>query len=181
MDFQYWLYIIIGIVYLLSQFRKKQDDQPNDVPGPERPEASGRQQPQRPPERQLTFEELLREITEGKAPQQPEPKRFQPEERYVSYEDQIAEEEESLEEVGYSTERDAQAFSAYEEAKRQVSLRSSLEETMKLQDTDMTYGRFKAFGPDAQRSLLKDYLVDLNDAEGLKKAVVMSEILQRKF
>ncbi len=178
MDFQYWLYFIIGIVYLLSQFRKKQDDQPNEVPGPERPE---RQPQQRSQERQLTFEELLREITEGKTPQQPEPKRFQPEERYVSYEDQLEEEGESLEEVGYSKARDAQALAAYEEAKKHVSVRPSLEETMKLEDSDMTYGRFKAFGPDAQRSLLKDYLVDLNDAEGLKKAVVMSEILQRKF
>ncbi len=69
----------------------------------------------------------------------------------------------------------------YEQAKKQAFNRPSLEETMKVEDTVVSFGRFKAFEQEKKRDLLGEYLAELRDPEGFKKAVVMNEILQRKF
>jgi hypothetical protein len=51
---------------------------------------------------------------------------------------------------------------------------------MRVEDTVMKYGKFKEFEI-AERKVMSDYLTALKDPDGLKKAVVMSEILKRKF
>lgn len=180
MDFQYWLYIIIGIIYLISQFRKKSDQEEHDIPDPQKP-ARNFEQPQTgtSPERHLTFEELLREITEGKTPAQPKAQEVS--RRKVDYEVDLEEEGKSQEDVATHYRRDDEIYKTYEEAKRQAFERPSLEETMKLADTEMSFGKFKAFEHVNQPNLVQTYLADLKDPDGLKKAVVMSEILQRKF
>ncbi|HEY3405223.1 MAG TPA: hypothetical protein VGK59_17685 [Ohtaekwangia sp.] len=119
-----------------------------------------------------TFEELLREITEGKQ---------QAESEVVDYDDQIGEEEQDLEEIRSDYRKDDKIYEVYEEAKRMAFARPSLEETMKLEDTKVQYGKFKEFEIEQKRDLLSEYLTDFRDPEGFKKAVVMSEILQRKF
>jgi hypothetical protein len=45
----------------------------------------------------------------------------------------------------------------------------------------MTFGKFKEFEQEKKRNLLEEYITDFKDPEGFKKAVVMSEILKRKF
>jgi hypothetical protein len=183
-DFPIWLYILFGVIYLISRLRKK-PAQPTDFPeyGPENPAPNpGKNQPGRvetPASPQMTFEELLREITEGKTVRK---EKSVPEVSYESYEDVVADEEKDQEVIdknGYRSED--KVVAAYEEAKRQAFLRPSLEETMDLKNTDVTYGRFKGFEKEVQRNLLQEYMIDFKDPEGLKKAVVMSEILQRKF
>jgi hypothetical protein len=59
--------------------------------------------------------------------------------------------------------------------------RPSLEETMKVEDTVVTFGKFKEFEAQKERNLAAEYLQDFGDPEGIRKAVVMSEILKRKF
>jgi hypothetical protein len=124
------------------------------------------------PSRPLTFEELLQEITTGKTQQQ------QP---VVDYDDDLEDEEKDLEDVNYDYRKHDNIYSEYEEAKKQAFNHPSLEETMKVEDTDTSFGRFKVFEQDAKQNLLNEYLADFRDPQGLKKAVVMSEILQRKF
>lgn len=194
-DVQFWLYVIIGIIYLISRLRKKpqqSSDIPSDIPAPrqERRQAGNA----RPPEKQPTFEELLREIMEGKSEPDPEPepepapqRRPQPVAQrpvYKNYDEDIEDEEESreaVEDVNYDYRKTDSLYSQYEDSKRDAFARPSLEETMTLDMTDMTFGKFKEFAIHQKRDIGSEYLADLNDPEKLKKAFVLSEILKRKF
>jgi hypothetical protein len=183
-DFPIWLYIIFGVIYLISRLLKK-PAQPTDFPdyGPENPAPEqGKNQPGRndtPAPPQMTFEDLLREITEGKTARKEKPV---PEVSYESYEEEMPDEEKAQEVITRNDYRsEDKVVAAYEEAKRQAFLRPSLEDTMDLKNTEVIYGRFRGFEKEEQRNLLKEYMIDFKDPEGLKKAVVMSEILKRKF
>jgi len=173
--FQFWLYVIIGLIYLVSRARKKKADQ---SPGPtsakeEKPFGSTRHEVNKP--KQLSFEELLKEITESKQQQPPR------EEPVVDYDENLEEEEKDLEDVEYDYRKQNKTYEIYEEAKKQAFHRPSLEETMKVQDTVVSFGKFKEFERGAETNLASEYLRYFHDPEGFKKAVVMSEILKRKF
>jgi hypothetical protein len=174
-SFQFWLYVIIGVIYLVSRARKKKADQ---SPGPvdaneQKPFSSTRQEGNKP--KQLSFEDLLKEITESKQQRQPM------EEPVVDYDENLEEEEKDLEDVEYDYRKQNKTYEVYEEAKKQAFYRPSLEETMKLQDTVVNFDKFKEFEKRAETNLAAEYLKEFHDPDGLKKAVVMSEILKRKF
>jgi hypothetical protein len=180
-DLQFWLYVIIGVIYLLSRVMKKQSPKtPADLPEtrPDKPVTRFDTPPVKPraPAKTLTFEELLREITESKTEQKPAP----PEEEFVNYEDELKDEVQDLEDVNYDYKGDKVARE-YAATEQQAFLRRSLEETMRLENTDTTFEKFKVFEQQAQSNPMDRYLVDFNDPDGLKKAIIMSEILQRKF
>jgi hypothetical protein len=183
MDYQFWLYLIIGVIYFLSRVLKKKEPEPGKEVVQNKPESyrqAQNQQSERP--KALTFEELLKEITEAKQPQKqvvlPPP---QAQREYVDYDDDIAEEEQDLETIDTDYRKKDKVYDVYEDAKRQAFVRPSLEETLNIRDTDMRFGKFKVFDKAKQRNLLEDYTLDLKDPEGLKKAFVLSEILNRKF
>ena len=173
-SFQFWLYVIIGAVYLISRMRKKSGGQVEVPPEVDQQRRPGRTSPPvaSSPPKTLTFEDLLREITESKQPKQ---------EPVVDYDENLEEEEKDLEEVDYDYRKDNKAYETYEEAKKQAFLRPSLEETMKVGDTVVTFGKFKEFEKGTARDLAAEYLKEFNDLDGIRKAVVMSEILKRKF
>jgi hypothetical protein len=178
MDTQFWIYVIVGVIIFLTRMLKKneQEGQP--------PQQSPERRPRRPEQsssgeapRQLTFEELLREITEGKRAQQAPPERSRPS---AMSEPEPDDEGRSLEEIP-SERDDSRVFQAYEEAKRLASQRTSLEDTLKLQDTQMKFGKFKAFEAKQTTNKLNSYINIIRNPETLKQAVVMSEVLKRKF
>jgi hypothetical protein len=183
MDLQFWIYLTIAVIYLISRAMKKSQNQPKDV-GDSNPRRTVRHDPSPPPQmnkpKQLTFEELLKEITEAKQPRKP----YQPvapgEEAMVDYDDLIGDEERDLESIPDYSKKDRK-YAEYEEAKRQAFLRPSLEETMDIKNTKVEFGKFKMFEQQQQRNLLEEYTREFQDPEGFKKAVVMSEILNRKF
>jgi hypothetical protein len=188
MELQFWIYVIIGIIYVLSRAIKKQEKENKEVQDykPERKVEYDPTPPVNKP-KQLTFEELLKEITEAKQAQKPvyETKPSyetvtEPSE-YVDYDDQIEKEEKDLEDVNYNYRKRDKVYDIYEDAKRLAFERPSLEETMKVTDTNVKFGKFKEFEAEEQRDLLAEYSKQLQDPEGLKKAVVLSEILNRKF
>ncbi|HLT74630.1 MAG TPA: hypothetical protein VKZ68_06075 [Ohtaekwangia sp.] len=190
-DFQFWLSVIIGIIYVLSRILKKNQAAEKEVPDNtrERRQSEARRQREVPQEQPMTFEDLLREITEGKMGRQseqgpqsrPEPVRQQ--QRYSNYDEEVAEEEvqEVLEDVNYDYRTRDKLYREYEEAKQEAFERKSLEETMTLESTDMSYGKFKEFETQEKKHPMRQYLEGLHDPENLKKAFVVSEILQRKF
>ncbi len=190
MDFQFWLYIIIGVIYVISRMLKKTQGGENDIPADTSQPRQDRREARQPheTERQPTFEELLRDIMEGKSEPEPEPER-RPEPVYQrpvykNYDEEIEDEGESLEvveEVDYNHRKKDSAYSQYEASKAEAFTRPSLEETMTHDMTDMSYGKFKAFDIQERRNIGREYLADLNDPETLKKAFVMSEILKTKF
>jgi hypothetical protein len=180
MDLQFWLYLIIGVIVFLSRVLKSKEPQPGKNTEHSAPEAYREaNRPQTGKPAPLTFEELLKEITEAKQPQKPV---YQPQRRRVDYDEVIKSEEQDLEtvETDYRN-KDKQFYNTYEEAKRQAFERPSLEETMNVRNTVMDYGKFKAFDKAVERDLLAGYTKDLQDPEGLKKAFVLSEILNKKF
>ena len=174
-SFQFWLYVIIAVIYLLSRARKKKaDESPGPIDaGEERPRSSPGPQANKP--RQLSFEELLKEITESKQQQLPR------EEPVVDYDEDLEEEEKDLEDVEYDYRKQNKTYEVYEEAKKQAFFRPSLEETMKVQDTVVSFGKFKEFEKGAETNVASEFLKEFRDVDGIKKAVVMSEILKRKF
>jgi len=179
MDAQFWIYIIIGVIIFLSKLLKKPAQAPEEStdtrpPEKRRPVHSGQTTSERP--KQLTFEELLREITEGKQAPKPVP---QP--RFETYESDPGDEARSLEEVNSDEAENAKVFKAYEDAKSPVFKHTSLEETMHLEDTVVDFGKFKVFENQKQKNLLGDYINIIRNPGTLRQAVVMSEILKRKF
>jgi hypothetical protein len=184
MDAQFWVYVIIAIIWFVSRALKKAE-QPKDIgeQRPDRPVNYDSQQPAERPKPLMTFEDLLKEITEAKAPrptEKPAPKTYPD---YVDYDDDIPEEKQDLEEVSYRKreEETRRSNAVYEDAKRQAFMRPSLEETLNVNDTDVQFGKFKVFEQANERNFLNEYTIDLKDPEGLRKAFILSEILNRKF
>jgi len=184
MDVELLIYIILGVVYFLSRMLKKPEQAPNEAPPQQRPERRvvTRTSVDRPVDkpRPMTFEELLREITEAKQPRRPEPESEpEPEPAYEVYEQIPAEESRSLETVEEEESRMAPAWRAYEQIP--ATERRSLEETMSLADTDVSFERFAQFERKEQKSRAEEYRKLLRNPESLKQAIVLSEILNRKF
>lgn len=179
MDAQFWIYIVIGIIYFLSRMLKKPEEAGGGASGEPRRRAGGGEASEEA--QPMTFEELLREITEGKQARRPEPRpqpQPQPVARYEPYERDPGEEARSLEQAAID---DAQILEKYREAQSFAEERKSLEETLRLEDTVVDFNRFKAFERKQRKSAVTDYMKIIRNPETLKQAVVMSEILQRKF
>jgi hypothetical protein len=175
-DSKFWMYIIFGVVYFLFQFLKKRKPEEGEEPTENQDAPRYPSQDQVPPSqrpRQLTFEELLREITEAKT-QTPAPTR--PE--YVDYDDDIPEEAASNEKVAPAFS-DSDSVRIYEQAKAQAFARPSLEQ-LKPEFAEIKFEKFKSFEAEKPAAFLHDYIKELRDPDGFRKAFVMSEILTRK-
>lgn len=183
MDEKIIFYIVLGIVYFIFNALKKK--KPENEPGSDHPQSG----PQTNKPQPVSFEDLLREITEGKQPEKlpeapvtkhhteyrkPLPK---PQPAYVDYDDELEDEEKSLEKMSFDDER---SNKAYEEAKKMAFNRPSLEETMKLDQVNTSFGRFKEFDKKQDKGLLSEYVKDLRDPKGFKKALILSEVLNRR-
>lgn len=186
MDFEFWIYVIIGIVYFLTRLFKKAEPGNTEVPPPQRkerprpasaaPEPSGEGRP-------LTFEELLREITEAKRQPKPQPRpepEPQPVPVYEPYEQDPGPEAKSLEEVGVDEVSTATRWKGYEQIPADYE-RVSLEEKLRLEDTVVDFKRFDVFEKREDKKPLEEYIRIMRNPEALRQAFVMSEILQRKF
>jgi len=176
MDIQFWIWLIVIVVSLIARAVKKKPgeetpvDRPVNNPTPSRPDFNPKP---------LTFEELLREIQTSKAPSAPTLPA--PQTEYVDYDDDLQDEEKDLEQTDYTYRNEDATYAAYEKAKQEAFVKPSLEETMKLQDTDMKFGQFKGYQHIEQWIPASDYAKEFQDPESFKKAFIMSEILKPKF
>jgi hypothetical protein len=168
-NLQIWIYIIVGILYLIGRASKKPQNQPPKQVS---------QKPTSSEPKPLTFEELLKEITEGKQ-SPPSPK---PVQEYVDYEDDIKDEEEIevLEKTDYDYRKE-ETYKAYEKSKYEAFNRLSYEETLKLEDTKVEFGKFKEFEQSATPSFSTQLARDFADPEKVRRAFIMSEIFNRKY
>lgn len=168
-DILYYILIAIGYALYSWATRKRRPQPETDSEPPV--QRSG------PPPRQITFEELLREITQAKE----ESRQTEATEVPVQdYDEEIEEEAEPLEEAELKRVRPLY-YEDYEKAKSMAFHRPSLEETARLEDVKVDFDRFSVFEQQQSRNLLEEYTRDLHDTEGLKKAVVLSEILNRRY
>jgi hypothetical protein len=179
MDEKILIYLVIGIIYFIFNRLKKKD--PQEESEADRPSREPRADGPKP----MSFEELLREITEGKQQKPAEPVVQQkpayippsPQPAYVDYDDDIEVEEKNLEKRVFDQDK---INEVYESAKKQAFNRPSLEESLKLADVNTAYGKFKAFESKQEASVLSKYVKDLRDPQGFKKALILSEIINRK-
>jgi hypothetical protein len=186
-NLQFWLYVIIGVIYLITQVRKKSKEQslPPKTPVSREKEIETPRWKTTAPStkaapKTISFEDLLREITEAKIPKS-EPD-YQPNtaSEYTNYDDDIQAEAIDYEEEVTYTHADP-IYKEYEVAKNRDYGLESLESTLKLEDVKMDYGRFKQFETASNVNLLELYTRELRDPEGFKKAVILTEVLKPKY
>jgi len=161
------IWIILGIIYIISRVRKK--TAADAVP---KPTDDYRE------DKPVTFEELLKEIQAAKAPKEtPKPVFDSP----VNYDDNVKEEAESLEKTDYSYRNQDSIYETYEKAKQEAFHRPSMEETLKLENTIVRFGQFKGYEHQEVPSFALQYGKDLQNPANFKKAFILSEILSRRF
>ena len=162
--------IIVAVVYIVSRLRKSGESKPV---APRRDSSPSAPKP-------VSFEDLLREIQESKAPApKPVPAKTYD---YVDYDDEIDKNERPvLEKADFSYRNEDKIYDTYEKAKQEAFYRPSLEETSRLSDTVVRFGQFKGYKQEEERSLAAEYAADLRNPESMKKAFILSEILNRRF
>ncbi len=188
MELKVVFWIIIGLIYFFTKLRKKNPATPSPEEESYRPPQRTTTEPTKPP---ITFEELLREIQGTKTQQEqskpvlydtPKTVLTSPKEvEYQDYDDDLGTEEKDLEDTGYDYKKEDTIYKTYQEAKSLAFERTSLEESMKLEDTVVKYGQFKGYQQVSHTSFLAEYIKELKDPKGFKKAFIMSEIIQRRF
>jgi hypothetical protein len=134
----------------------------------------------------VTFEDLLREIQAAKSPKpKPTPVSYTPKQEvpkkydFEDYDDNLEEEGKSLENTSYSTSDTI--YATYENAKKAAFSRASLEETMKVEETEVKFGQFKEFSKSQSQSLASEYARELRNPKSFKRALILSEILNKRF
>jgi hypothetical protein len=177
-EYKWIIYLVLGLIYFFARSKKKSPQQ----------QAPDRDVDQsRPADAPVTFEDLLREIQQSKAPApKPEIKPVstyrQPQyPKYEDYDDKLEEEEKDLEDVGYDYKKQDNIYEVYEKAKQAAFHRPSLEETMKVEDTVVRFGQFKEYQNQEEPSLASTVAKDFQNPENVRKAFILSEILQRKY
>jgi len=172
MDLKIIIWIIGLLIYFYAQSKKARK--------PVEPSDEGGSQPARPV-RPVTFEDLLREIQQSRQTEKP-PARPEPE--VVDYDDDIEEEAQPEERIPERTRYEKpqeEVMSIYEQAKQAAFNRASLEETASLGDTDVTFGKFKGYEQEVKPSLAAEIARDLKSPDSARKAVILAEVLNRRF
>lgn len=183
-----WVFygIIFLIYYFIKNRAKKGQAQQDSLPDYQEPTTTTTTG------KPVSFEDLLREIQQAKAPKAPEPKPVltpasKPSyeaptyPKYDDYDDDLKEEVKDLEDTGYDYRKKDNIYDVYENAKAAAFNRASLEETMKVEDTVVRFGQFKEYQKQEEPSMASLVAKDFEDAEKVKRAFVMSEILRRKY
>jgi len=172
MDIQFWIWLIVIVITLIARANKKKPQQPFE---PQQPDYRGTDS-NTPLDKPVSFEDLLREIQAAKSPRQvvaPPVKQYD----FEDYDDDLKEEAEVLERTDYKSED--QIYDTYEKAKKDAFNRPSLEETLKVGDTQVTFEQFKGY--QHREVVTNEYIKELRNPSSFKKAFILSEILSKRF
>jgi hypothetical protein len=134
----------------------------------------------------VTFEDLLREIQQSKV-SQPEVKQTPKKEKYVyetpkyvDYDDNLQDEERSLENVNYKS--DDEIYNTYEQAKKEAFNRPSYEDSeVDFKDSVLRFSHFKEYDTLSVPSEAQNIARELKNPDNIKRAIVLSEILNRRY
>ncbi|MEQ8926057.1 MAG: hypothetical protein RLO81_09615 [Fulvivirga sp.] len=159
-DIQIILYIVFVLFAILSRALKKKKETQKK---PARP--VDQNQRKETPKKQLTFEELLKEFTEEQGTTRKQ-------------EPQFAEEEEYEEEFDVNDDEEIKRI--YEES---VRASQKYEESRKNHDDKHT-GKFKHFEHYSEEDVAEEeseYAKLLQDEDSAKNAIILSEIINKKY
>ncbi len=168
-DFNFWWYIIAAVIYFLTRGKKKKQANKQPRPGSENNPA--------PSSRPKTFEELLREITEGSAQEVVE----EPEQEPVEIETKKT--PEPIKEKSFRREGRSRAF-ADDESRRVYEESIKMAEGADLEfapDDNFKSNRLFKDRPEEEETSFAAELMDGFDADEAKKAVIYAEIFNRKY
>lgn len=175
-NLEFWIWLAVIVVTLIARATKKKAEPNQNQPDFDSPEES----------KPISFEDLLREIQASKAPASKpiEPSPYKPVSQsqqvdYVDYDDDLEEEEKPLEKASYQTEDEI--YATYEKAKSEAFNRASLEETMHVEDTVVTYEKFKGYNRNTKQSPATGLVKELRNPTSFRKAFILSEILAKRF
>ncbi len=157
-DFKGLLYLVFGAIYVISRIMKSRKKK-------ELQQQGGAEESYQAPEKEVSFEDLLKEFTQGK---QEEP---------VIQHEELSRNEEPIVEESRWTGSDEEVTSVYERSIREA-------ETEPVDMTDQGHDhhlqRFAAFEEEEEDTFLADLSAELQEEGGLKKALIYKEILDRK-
>lgn len=178
MDYQFWIWLIVIVITLIARANKKKP-QPLE---PEHPDS------QSPAEKPISFEDLLREIQAAKSPNPkptptvtpvPVPQATQYD-KVEDYDDDLKDEAEVLEKTDYRNEDEI--YETYERAKREAFNKQSLEESMHVEDTKVSFEQFGKYKKRIKAAKVgSEFVMDLKNPSSFKKAFILSEVLNRRF
>lgn len=173
MDERIWFYIIAGIIYFLARRKKKKPEQQVQTP-----DSSNRPQQSRQP---VSFEDLLREITEQREQESPRPVPvYQEEEEEDLPIRKMREEREALEREGANRQfADAESLRVYEESIKQAEGFDIAYEPDSHYESQRLF-KGKEYGK-AEPSLADEIRSGLQDTNTARKAIIYGEILNRKY
>ena len=179
-DFQTILYIIIGLLYFLSRGLKKKKPPVK----PDRPSGDvAKEQGQDSAPRQLTFEELLREFTEGKQAGEEDERTPPPAEEVEPSRRSISPMSSHREEDDDEIRQPARRRFADEDSRKiyQESIRSA--ENLRSEHSSQPEYGFKRYEDhsDEETTVGAEIASVLKEEDGGRKAIILSEILNRKY
>lgn len=176
-NIQFWIWLIVIVVTLIARANKKKPKTFN-------PDSSGESDRSEPATKPISFEDLLREIQAAKQPKQVQPAvppvTYKPTYE-VDYDDDLKEEAEAVEKTDYRSEDEI--YETYERAKREAFQKPSLEETLKVDDTKVTFEQFNRYKSKKRGSakVMNEYVQELKNPTSFKKAFILSEVLKKRF
>ncbi|MBL6449434.1 hypothetical protein JMN32_24190 [Fulvivirga sp. 29W222] len=166
MDIELILYIIFIAIAILSRVlkSKKEGSQPTSSDQTESMDT-----PTRKTEKTLTFEELLREFTGEDRPVHQEPK---PESGYTHQEEAYSYEEEYVGD---------QIQETYNRSVNEAQKLKTLDELVSLDEPLERMDHFKPYETEDENTMASEVLEMLQDEDGARKAIILSEIINRKY
>lgn len=179
MDIQFWVWLIVIVITLIARANKKK---PQTFDQDKRESHNA---PSDSANKPVSFEDLLREIQAAKAPKpKPSPVLSKPfvatkQQDFEDYDDNLGDENKSLEQTDYYA--NDKIYETYESAKKAAFSRASLEETMKVEDTDVRFKQFKEYSKKTSKSPATEYAKELQNPQSFKRALILSEILNKRF
>jgi hypothetical protein len=168
---------IIGIIlYFWIKSRKASSSQSpeENIPRPTNPTSAG----------PVTFEDLLREIQSSRKPEREPAPTPAPAKPFESYEE-VSEESfrETIPETEYSRDSfsTSETYKSYEKAKSEAFQRASLEDTLKLENTDIKFLKFSEYQATKEPTVAEQISTEFRDPDTLKKYFIVNEVLNRKW
>jgi len=170
-DNKIWFYIIAAVIYFLTR-KKKKKNQPQHQAS--KPAESSRPQQQK---KSVSFEDLLKEITEGRAEETPEPEQVEEYEPESGIEKPKEEKKERIRHFA-----DDESRRIYEESvARAAESRYGHDHKFEPDDDYVSKKMFKGLEVEAESTIADEIREGLQTTDSARKAIIYSEILNKRY
>lgn len=175
-DNNIWFYIIAAVIYFLTRKKKKRQQQPQASDQSTSTKTNRPQQNQKP----VLFEDLLKEVTEGRAEGAASQELVEERKQQSVYNEEMPHKELKAEKIRHFA--DEESRKVYEEsiARAQV-FESDRGRQFAPNDHYVSKKMFKNADVEDELTLADEIWEGLQDSSNVRKAIVYSEILTKKY